>query len=112
MAAFGELRQRVEGHEVANADAQRFAVGTRGAISVQTQLHVVPADRHFIHSGIERVAGRHQRQHAATDHAGVREHADPAAFGKAARPAADRRKCQSAIVFDFTNTGTNGVQVR
>ncbi|MNR11376.1 hypothetical protein D3C85_1276730 [compost metagenome] len=111
MAAFGELRQRVEGDEIADADAQRLAVGTGGAVGVQAQLDVIPTDRHLIHGGIERVPGSHQRQDAATDHAVVGKQADPAAFGKAAGPATDRREGQAAVVLHRTHRRADGVQV-
>ncbi|MNP85527.1 hypothetical protein D3C76_1853070 [compost metagenome] len=53
----------------------------------------------------------HQRQHAATEHAGIGEYADPAAFGEAAGPAADRCQGQAAVVLQLAHAGTDGVQV-
>ncbi|MCY1432481.1 hypothetical protein D9M71_484810 [compost metagenome] len=111
VAAFGELRQRVEGDEIADADAQRLAVGTGGAVGVQTQFDVIPTDRHLIHGGIECVPGSHQRQDAAADHAIVGKQADPAALGKAAGPAADGREGQTAVVLYCTHRRADGVQM-
>ncbi|MNP09302.1 hypothetical protein D3C76_1014040 [compost metagenome] len=112
MAAFGELRQRVEGDEVTDADAQRFAVGAGGAIGVQAQLDVVPADGQLVHRGIEGMPGGHQRQYAAAQHAIVGEYADPAAFGKAAGPATHGCQAQAAVVLHGPDTGADGIQVR
>ncbi len=112
MAAFGELRQRIEGHHVADMNAQRLAIGLGRAVGVQTQLDMVPTDRHFIDLGVERMPGRHQRQHAAANHPSVGKQADPAALGKTARPATDRGEGQATVVFHRTHGGADGVQVR
>ncbi|MNO76880.1 hypothetical protein D3C76_679680 [compost metagenome] len=111
MAAFGELGQWVEGDEITNAHAQRLAVGTGGAVGVQAQLHVVPADRHLVDGGVEGMPAGHQRQHAAAEHASVGEHTDPAALGKTARPAANRGQGQAAVILHLPHAGTDGVQV-
>ncbi|MDT4873614.1 hypothetical protein FQZ97_1088690 [compost metagenome] len=55
MAALGELRQGVEGDEVADGNAQAFAVGAGGAVGVQAQFDVVPTDRQAVHLGVEGV---------------------------------------------------------
>ncbi|MCY1366403.1 hypothetical protein D9M69_532980 [compost metagenome] len=112
MAALGELRQRVEGDEVAHRDAQRFAVGPGAAVGVDAQLDVIPADRQRIDLGVEGMSGGQQRQHAAAQHAVVGEQADPAALGEAARPAADRRQAEAAVVLQFADDRANGVEVR
>jgi len=56
MAAFGEFRQRIKCHVVADIDPQGIAVGPGRAICIQTQLDVVPTDRQLIHPGIEGMA--------------------------------------------------------
>ncbi|MNW14119.1 hypothetical protein D3C71_2122540 [compost metagenome] len=55
MAAFGELRQRIERDEVAYGHAQAFAVGAGGAVGVQAQFYVVPTDRQAVYLGVEGV---------------------------------------------------------
>ena len=112
VAAFGELRQRVEGDEIADTDAQRIAIGAGGAVGIQAQFDVIPTDRHFIHRRVERMSRRHQRQYAATDYSVVGKQADATAFGEPARPASHRSQGQSAVVLDGAHGRANGVQVR
>jgi hypothetical protein len=100
------------GSHVADADAQRVAIGLGRAVGIQTQLDVIPADRHLVYGSVKRVPGGHQRQHAAAYHAIVGEQADPAALGKPARPATDRGQGQTTVVFHCTHCGADGVEVR
>ncbi|MCY1457157.1 hypothetical protein D9M71_744210 [compost metagenome] len=112
MAALGKFRQRVEGDEVTDANAQRLAIGAGGAVGIQAQFDVLPTDRHLVDGGVERMPAGHQRQHAAAQHASVGEDTDAAAFGKAAGPATHRCQRQPAVVLDRPHAGANGVQVR
>ncbi|MCY1497111.1 hypothetical protein D9M68_310660 [compost metagenome] len=112
VATLGELRQRVEGDEVTYRNPQGLAVGAGGAVGVQAQFHVVPADGQVVHLGVEGMPRRQQGQHAAAQYPVVPEQADAAAFGEAAGPAAHRRQGQAAVVLDLADDGANGVQVR
>src|SRR5690606_41304121 len=81
-----------EGLEDAEFVSQRTGMRAAVGIIIDAQLDVVPADRHFVHRGIESVPRREQGQHAAADDAGIGEDADPAALGETAGPAAYRRQ--------------------
>src|SRR5690606_14080200 len=104
--------QWVESDEIAHRDSQRVAIGAGGAVGIQAQLDVVPADRQSVDGGVEGVSRSHQRQYAATDNAVVGEQADTTALGEAARPATDRCQAQAAVVLDLADDGTNGVEMR
>ncbi len=73
---------------------------------------MVPADRCFVHRGVEGVPGGQQWQDAATDHSGVGEDADAAALGETTRPATYGCQAQAAGIVNLADDGADGVQMR
>ena len=111
--AVGHDRQRVEGDEVADLDAERAQVVGVGAALVDPHLDVLPAHGLGVDLVAVGVAAGHQRQ----DRAGVGavgvvgEDRDPAALGEAGAVRADRHDREPTVVLEVADHAPDRVGV-